>query len=101
MIDVSFFTTVSSALEQDPAINPITSYWFPWILTDPVLFHATLLKRSRFLDKARGQAESPNSRYLMAESIRLLRERVQDKNIEVADETIAAVVNLAAIEVCL
>ena len=68
-------------------------------MTDPVLFHATLLKRSRFLDKARGQDESLNSRHLMMETVHLLRERVKDLDGEITDETIAAVVNLAAVEV--
>ena len=51
------------------------------------------------LEQLRGE-EARRSRLLMGECIRLLRDRVQDQVLGVSDQTLVAVANLAAIEVC-
>ena len=92
------------------ATNPTTTYLVPLVLADAVLFHATLLSLSPLSHR---KGPENGSRVwnavdllcLQSECIRLLRERVEktgsDGGIElgVSDQTISAVVALAAFEV--
>ena len=84
-----------------PGKNPQTEYYAPIIYGDAVLFHVTLQLSALHLEKAHDKSDVRQSKRLMAECIRLLRERVQDSSdsgIAVSDETISAVARLAAIE---
>ncbi|KAI9658306.1 MAG: hypothetical protein M1821_002439 [Bathelium mastoideum] len=81
-----------------PGKNPQTEYYAPLVWTDPVLFNVTLQLSAFHLEKLHGRGYEHSSR-LQAESIRLLRERVEDHPETCAhDQTISAVAGLAAIE---
>ncbi|KAJ5062236.1 hypothetical protein J3E72DRAFT_203443, partial [Bipolaris maydis] len=77
--------------------NPFVVSWWPLALNDPALFHVSLQTASLDLDlKAQNGVE--NSELLMADSIALVRRRVEDQSLACRDETIDSVVTLAAIE---
>ncbi|KAL9066788.1 MAG: hypothetical protein Q9157_007027, partial [Trypethelium eluteriae] len=81
-----------------PGKNPQTEYYAPLIWTDPILFNVTLQLSAFHLEKLYGRGNEQSTR-LQAESIRLLRERVEN-NPETCscDQTISAVAGLTAIE---
>lgn len=85
-----------------PGKNPQTEYYAPIIYSDSVLFHVTLQLSALHLEKAHSKGDVRQSKRLMGDCIRLLRERVQessDSGVAVSDQTISAVAGLAAIEV--
>jgi hypothetical protein len=85
-----------------PGKNPQTKYYAPIIYTDAVLFHVTLQLAAMHLEKVQGRKDVRQSKALMVECIRLLRERVEESScslVAVSDQTISAVAGLAAIEV--
>ena len=86
-----------------PGKNPQTEYYAPIIYSDAVLFHVTLQLSALHLEKTNPKGDRQSKR-LMGECLRLLRERVQElsnSDLAVSDQTISAVAGLAAIEVSL
>ncbi|KAF2100214.1 hypothetical protein NA57DRAFT_54312 [Rhizodiscina lignyota] len=84
-----------------PGKNPQTEYYAPIIYSDEVLYHVTLQLSAIHLEKSHAKTDVRQSKRLMSECIRLLRERVQhssDSGVAVSDQTISAVAGLAAIE---
>ena len=81
--------------------NPITTYYVPLVWNDIVLFHATLQLSAMRLQTLQSQISGLNLHQLSAECIRLLRDRVENEELQlrVSDQTISAVATLAAIEV--
>ena len=73
--------------------------WWPFVRTDDVLFHVTLLLSSLSLERLKGHSTTPHTKQLLAECIRLLSQRVEDPVLGISDQTVVAVANLAAIEV--
>ena len=73
--------------------------WWPFVRTDNVLFHVTLLLSGRSLERLEKQEEGHYSRKLLGECVTLLRSRLQDPDLGVSDHTIVAVANLATVEV--
>jgi len=84
----------------DPSVssNPFITSWWPRALSDPALFHVSLQTAS-LDEELMAQKGFPNSQILMADSIALLRNKVNDSSLAAQDETMNAVVTLAAIEV--
>ncbi|KDN67926.1 hypothetical protein CSUB01_10068 [Colletotrichum sublineola] len=77
--------------------NPFLVSWWPLALGDPALFHVSL--QTACLDEellARKGFRS--SEILMADSVALLRRKVQDMSLAVQDGTMNSVITLAAIE---
>ncbi|KAF2728013.1 hypothetical protein EJ04DRAFT_581647, partial [Polyplosphaeria fusca] len=82
-----------------PSINPQAEFYSPLIYTDPLLYHVTLQLSAFHLEKLRGSRTKPQSKRLMTECLRLLRERVESATgCGTSDETIAGVAGLASIE---
>jgi hypothetical protein len=87
-------------------INPHAEFYSPLIYTDTLLYHVTLQLSALHLEKMRGSRDKDQSKRLMGECLRLLRERVEGGGAEgnqgnagVSDETIAGMVGMASIEV--
>lgn len=79
--------------------NPFVVSWWPRALADPALFHVSLQTAS--LDQERRAQEGfPISEVLMVDSVMLLRQKIANPALAFQDETLNAVVTLAAIEVC-
>jgi hypothetical protein len=86
-------------LDLKPTSNPFVVSWWPLALQDPALFHVSLQTASLDIE-LRAQKGFENSEVLMADSISLVRRRVNDPLLASQDETMDSVVTLAAIEVC-
>lgn len=72
--------------------------WWPLALGDPALFHVTL--QTACLDEElRAQKGFATSHLLMADSVALLRRKVQDTPLAIQDGTMNSVITLATIEV--
>lgn len=71
--------------------------WFPLALADPALFHVSLQTASLDVD-LRARKGFANSDVLMADSVSLVRLKVEDPVLATQDETMNSVVTLAAIE---
>ena len=87
---------------QPPSeLNPTTNYYVPLVWSDPVLFHATLQFTAFRIESLHVHTPIFNSSQLIAECIRLLRDRVENLRLadSVTDSTISAVATLATIEV--
>lgn len=79
--------------------NPTIKYYVPLILGDAVLFHAILqLSYLRLNNDTKIAELAIQEGKLMGKTISLLRKRIEVEA-SVSDQTIAAVANLAAIEV--
>ncbi|EOA83654.1 hypothetical protein ACJQWK_00386 [Exserohilum turcicum] len=84
-------------LDLGKSSNPFVVSWWPLALNDPALFHVSLQTAS--LDaELKAQNGFKDSEMLMADSIALVRQRVEDPLLACGDETIDSVVTLAAIE---
>ncbi|KAK2001002.1 hypothetical protein LX36DRAFT_602190, partial [Colletotrichum falcatum] len=84
-------------LDMSATSNPFLVSWWPLALGDPALFHVSL--QTACLDEellARKGFRS--SEILMADSVALLRRKVQDASLAVQDGTMNSVITLAAIE---
>lgn len=79
----------------------MTTYYVPLVWSDPVLFHATLQLTALRVESMKSHDQKSNYNQLAAESIRLLRTRIEQPDLveRVSDTTISAVATLAAIEV--
>lgn len=71
--------------------------WWPLALADPALFHVSLQAASLDVE-LRARKGFATSDVLMADSVSLLRTKIEDATMAAQDETIDAVVTLAAIE---
>ncbi|KAF1847325.1 uncharacterized protein K460DRAFT_426042 [Cucurbitaria berberidis CBS 394.84] len=84
-------------LDLNTASNPFVVSWWPLALADPALFHVSLQTASLDVD-LRAQKGFTNSEILMADSVSLVRKRVEDPVLAFQNETMDSVVTLAAIE---
>lgn len=85
-------------LDLDPASNPFLLCWWPLALGDPALFHVSL--QTACLDEElSAQRGFRTSQLLMADSVALLRQKVDDVSLAVQDGTLNSVITLAAIDV--
>lgn len=84
--------------DPNASSNPFVTSWWPRALSDPALFHVSLQTAS-LDEELMAQKGFPNSQILMADSISLLRNKVGVSSLAAQDETMNAVVTLAAIEV--
>jgi hypothetical protein len=80
------------------ASNPFVVSWWPLALEDSALFHVSLQTAS-LDEELRAQKGFPISELLMIDSVSLVRRRIEDLSLACQDETLNAVVTLAAIEV--
>ncbi|KAM7198117.1 hypothetical protein V8F33_005175 [Rhypophila sp. PSN 637] len=77
--------------------NPFLISWWPLALGDPALFHVSL--QTACLDaELIAQKGFHTSQMLMADSVALVRRKVQDPVLAVQDGTLNSIVTLAAIE---
>jgi hypothetical protein len=77
--------------------NPFVVSWFPLALADPALFHVSLQTASLDVE-LRAQQGFATSDLLMADSVSLVRLKVDNPVLAIQDETMDSVVTLAAIE---
>ncbi|KAF2844844.1 hypothetical protein T440DRAFT_409339 [Plenodomus tracheiphilus IPT5] len=84
-------------LDLDASSNPFVVMWWPLALSDPALFHVSLQTASLDID-LRDRRGFANSEILMADSVSLVRKRVEDPSLVLQDATMDSVVTLAAIE---
>lgn len=85
-------------LDLNATSNPFLVSWWPLALGDPALFHVSL--QTACLDEELlAQKGFHASEILMADSVALLRRKVQDPSLAVQDGTMNSVITLAAIEV--
>jgi hypothetical protein len=84
-------------------INPQADFYSPLIYTDALLYHVTLQLSCLHLEKLTRSRKKMQSKTLMGECLRLLREKVEATAFQpggqhVTDETIAGVAGLLGIE---
>lgn len=79
-------------------MNP-KNEWLKYALSDPVLFHATLLISSVHLALLQGGILGEEVFYYKGETIRLVNDRLGDPEHGATDATIGAVACLTVIEV--
>ncbi|KAL2209604.1 hypothetical protein CC79DRAFT_684759 [Sarocladium strictum] len=84
-------------LDMSMDTNPFVISWWPKALADPALFHVSLQTAS-LDEELRAQRGFPISETLMADSVSLLRRKIEKPSLAFQDETLNAVVTLAAIE---
>ncbi|KAH6639845.1 hypothetical protein C7974DRAFT_139569 [Boeremia exigua] len=84
-------------LDLDIMSNPFVVSWWPLALADPALFHVSLQTASLDLD-LRAQKGFANSEILMADSVSLVRQKINDPTSALQDETMDSIITLAAIE---
>ncbi|CCF35358.1 hypothetical protein CH063_07157 [Colletotrichum higginsianum] len=84
-------------LDLSATSNPFLVSWWPLALGDPALFHVSL--QTACLDEELlAQKGFQSSEILMADSVALLRRKVQDTSLAIQDGTMNSVITLAAIE---
>ncbi|KAK2882372.1 hypothetical protein FQN49_000427 [Arthroderma sp. PD_2] len=84
-------------LDLNATSNPFLVSWWPLALGDPALFHVSL--QTACLDEELlAQKGFQTSELLMADSVALLRRKIDDMSLAVQDGTINSVITLAAIE---
>ncbi|KAK0707318.1 hypothetical protein B0H67DRAFT_602680 [Lasiosphaeris hirsuta] len=84
-------------LDLSAVSNPFLISWWPLALGDPALFHVSL--QTACLDEELlAQKGFGTSELLMADSVALLRRRVEDATLAVQDATMNSVITLATIE---
>lgn len=81
--------------------DPLTKVWIPYAMTEPALFLSTLNFAATHLDCLRGHTDNPQILAHKVETIRQINSRLERPTKALADETIGAVVMLAAMEVYL
>jgi hypothetical protein len=85
-------------LDLNATSNPFLISWWPLALGDPALFHVSL--QTACLDEELvAQKGFQTSELLMADSVALLRRKIEDTSLAVRDGTMNSVITLAAIEV--
>ncbi|KAJ5975472.1 hypothetical protein N7481_009179 [Penicillium waksmanii] len=84
-------------LDLEATSNPFLISWWPLALGDPALFHVSL--QTACLDEERAaQKGFRSSEILMADSVTLLRRKIEDTSLAVQDGTMNSVITLATIE---
>ncbi|KAL2268913.1 hypothetical protein VTJ83DRAFT_3759 [Remersonia thermophila] len=84
-------------LDLDATTNPFLVSWWPIALGDPALFNVSL--QTACLDEEMHAQEGfHTSELLMADSVALLRRKVEDTALAVQDGTMNSVITLATIE---
>ncbi|KAG7289386.1 hypothetical protein NEMBOFW57_005756 [Staphylotrichum longicolle] len=84
-------------LDLSATTNPFLVSWWPIALGDPALFHVSL--QTACLDEElMAQRGFHTSELLMADSVALLRRKVEDTSLAVQDGTMNSVITLATIE---
>ncbi|KAH6641342.1 hypothetical protein F5144DRAFT_563256 [Chaetomium tenue] len=84
-------------LDLNATTNPFLVSWWPLALGDPALFHVSL--QTACLDEELlAQKGFHNSEILMADSVALLRRKVENESLAVQDGTMNSVITLATIE---
>ncbi|KAL5340455.1 hypothetical protein BJX70DRAFT_387276 [Aspergillus crustosus] len=84
-------------LDLNATSNPFLVSWWPLALGDPALFHVSL--QTACLDEEMMARKGFHaSEILMADSVALLRRKVEDPSLAVQDGTMNSVITLAAIE---
>ncbi|GJC80382.1 hypothetical protein ColLi_03220 [Colletotrichum liriopes] len=84
-------------LDLSATSNPFLVSWWPLALGDPALFHVSL--QTACLDEELlAQKGFQSSEILMADSVALLRRKVEDTSLAIQDGTMNSVITLAAIE---
>ncbi|OHW99265.1 C6 zinc finger domain-containing protein [Colletotrichum incanum] len=84
-------------LDLSATSNPFLVSWWPLALGDPALFHVSL--QTACLDEELlAQRGFQSSEILMADSVALLRRKVEDTSLAIQDGTMNSVITLAAIE---
>ncbi|KAJ6013471.1 hypothetical protein N7540_008062 [Penicillium herquei] len=84
-------------LDLSSTSNPFLISWWPLALGDPALFHVSL--QTACLDEELlAQKGFQSSEILMADSVSLLRRKVENSSMAVQDGTMNSVITLAAIE---
>jgi len=105
LIDTDLGAVVYKCFPWQPAseTNPTTAFFVPLVWRDEVLFHAMLQFSAVRMESEIIRKCGINTTLLSAECIRLLRDRVENSDLEggsgLKDETISAVATLAAVEV--
>lgn len=85
-------------LDLNGTSNPFLVSWWPLALGDPALFHVSL--QTACLDEELlAQRGFQASDLLMADSVTLLRRKIEDQSLAIQDGTMNSVITLAAIEV--
>ncbi|KAK7967511.1 uncharacterized protein PG986_001788 [Apiospora aurea] len=84
-------------LDLNADSNPFIVSWWPVALEDPALFHVSLQTAS-LDDELAAQKGFPISEMLMADSLSLVRQKVENPTSAIEDATMDSVVTLAAIE---
>ena len=85
-------------LDLSATSNPFLISWWPLALGDPVLFHVSL--QTACLDEELlAQRGFQTSEILMADSVALLRRKVENPLLAIQDGTLNSVITLATIEV--
>jgi hypothetical protein len=84
-------------LDLQAVTNPFIVQWFPLALADPALFHVSLQTASLDVE-LRAQKGFTTSDILMADSVALVRAKVEHPTLAIQDDTMDSVVTLAAIE---
>ncbi|KAG9736486.1 hypothetical protein KCU73_g10233, partial [Aureobasidium melanogenum] len=96
----SFLTKIAFQyypLDLKECSNPFIVSWWPLALSDPALFHVSL--QTACLDEELlAQRGFQTSELLMADSVALLRRKIQDQDLAIQDSTMNSVITLAAIE---
>ncbi|KAJ5762484.1 uncharacterized protein N7511_005866 [Penicillium nucicola] len=84
-------------LDLNATSNPFLISWWPLALGDPALFHVSL--QTACLDEELlAQKGFQSSEVLMADSVTLLRSKIEDISLAVQDGTMNSVITLATIE---
>ncbi|CAG8221978.1 unnamed protein product [Penicillium salamii] len=84
-------------LDLSATSNPFLISWWPLALGDPALFHVSL--QTACLDEELlAQKGFQSSELLMADSVALLRRKVEDVSLAMQDGTMNSVITLATIE---
>ncbi|KAL5361461.1 hypothetical protein BJX96DRAFT_85199 [Aspergillus floccosus] len=84
-------------LDLNATSNPFLVSWWPLALGDPALFHVSL--QTACLDEELlAQKGFQASELLMADSVTLLRRKIEDVSLAIQDGTMNSVITLAAIE---
>ena len=85
-------------LDLNADSNPFIVSWWPVALEDPALFHVSLQTAS-LDDELAARKGFPISEMLMADSLSLVRQKIENPTSAIEDATMDSVVTLAAIEV--
>ncbi|RDL36522.1 Uncharacterized protein BP5553_05874 [Venustampulla echinocandica] len=84
-------------LDLSATSNPFLISWWPLALGDPALFHVSLQTAS-LDEELLAQKGFQTSELLMADSVALVRRKIEDVSLAVQDGTINSVITLATIE---